>query len=267
MKIRIINLLFFQLCLDIKKKKKTIKPIFKNQKYDYSEYLNVFNDIKEHISKDDFEKYNVITKKCHDSYYPVLFDFKYFCAVYSYDEHRDYLKYFQIKYSKDFEDLIELWLLNGLIDKQNLNDISGDFFTKMLKYGYDLFSKVKNPTEEEELIAIENCSENILYIENKNETHIKKAIEEDWNILFEIDSKLITQDIANYAVEKNYNAITALREELITIDLIKKAIIQNKEVFNIITDAKIITQIIEEKLIPINDIAVMISKNNELSSR
>ena len=244
--------------------KKPINAInMKPEQLQLSTYLQIFNDIKNHITAEDFKKYQDSQNSLmHVSlrFNILYYEFKYFCAVYSYDYNRDYLKYFKISLDKDNEDMVELWILNGLISAKQLENVTEQFFIKLHKLNvinlHQVISKVEEQSDFFHEYIIDNCyTESFDKLKNVNDANIKKAILKNARVIsflsndnpqitnyykFAIDNDLAlietqTYEICKYAYDKNdknYNITEFLKNRDVIKQFLDEGLLDLKYVIN-----------------------------------
>ena len=235
-------------------------------------YSVIFNEIKEHVSNEDYEKYKknyelFMKRDMDNGYYYYyydnensLFDFKYFRAVYSYEKDYKKLIYFEIEYCEEFDRMIHILLHYKIIKQENVKNISSEFFNK--NYDFDLFKSLKYQSNEDILYSLRRYPSNIAFVQNPNYEHFKIAINHCSTLVTKFENKLSEEDLKNLILEKN-TILKHVSVSRITYDICKYVVSKNKETLNYIVNDEFIKKLFEDKIIDIDDIIKLFVANNK----
>ena len=252
----------------ITKPQKLPTPLTKPQNYNSvflykykGDFEHIYNDIKHFITNDDLEKY---TRWINTGDISRLFDFKYFLAVYHLEYNRIYLKYFKIEFCEEFENLIELLLLNNIVAEKNIENITNSFFEKMLSYGLNMFGCIKEPNDNSKILCVNDNPSYIKFLNNPSEelilTCVKRHVVSVKNIKCYIDDDLLKK-----IIQENYEAIAYLPQNRLTLQIYEYAISVDRDAINYIYDKNMIRELIHAKNITIEDMTMYIYNKNLIS--
>ena len=162
----------------------------------------------------------------------LLIDFKYFSPFYNLDVHANYLKFFKIFFENELSEMIELNLLNTNITYLNLENVSVDFFYKMLNKNINLYPSLNQSenTENVSKLAITNKFEFIDYVPECHDVQqiCESKIIENGTLFKHIPPHIkITYEMYESGLNNGYVSFCDIPEKFRTYELSKLAVEKN----------------------------------------
>ena len=202
--------------------------------YNFTTYFSrsdTLNMMKVHIIEDDYEKYK---NSCD-----ILFDFKYFNPIFSFNKHVVCLKYFRIPYSKDLDELLLILLTKYVITPNNIYSAPFEWLKKLNgKYiGY-----LEHCIEQDDKLCewiIFNKDYHFGIITNPSIEMCKKAIDNHISMRI-INNKC--EEICKYAVDKNPHNLKYIEHNY---ELCKYAFDKDNTIIQYISNSNIKKQLIK----------------------